>query len=150
MTGVLLLSTLFMDAPTAFAAVALAAVSWDGALTMAGTRALRHALDYRAPFKGRSDKEMITLMDTLLQGLRAKGSIGLMEEAAAVLDDRQRHTAYAVAAEIMRSDGPLQDQEQKILADLAATLRLDPEETSKVLAVMDVLHASILEPAVSA
>lgn len=150
MTGVLLLSMLFMDAPTAFAAVALAAVSWDGALTMAGTRALRHALDYRAPFKGRSDKEMITLMDTLLQGLRAKGSIGLMEEAAAVLDDRQRHTAYAVAAEIMRSDGPLQDQEQKILADLAATLRLDPEETSKVLAVMDVLHASILEPAVSA
>ncbi|MEA5392538.1 tellurite resistance TerB family protein [Cyanobium gracile UHCC 0139] len=139
-----------MDAPTAFAAVALAAVSWDGALTMAGTRALRHALDYRAPFKGRSDKEMITLMDTLLQGLRAKGSIGLMEEAASVLDDRQRHTAYAVAAEIMRSDGPLKDQEQKILTDLATTLRLDPEETSKVLEVMDVLHASILEPAVSA
>ncbi|MEA5413554.1 tellurite resistance TerB family protein [Synechococcus sp. BA-132 BA5] len=150
MTGVLLLSTFFMDAPTAFAAVALAAVSWDGALTMAGTRALRHALDYRAPFKGRSDKDMITLMDTLLQGLRAKGSIGLMEEAAAVLDDRQRHTAYAVAAEIMRSDGPLQAQEEKILADLATTLRLDLEETTKVLAVMDVLHASILEPAVSA
>jgi tellurite resistance protein len=73
-----------------------------------------------------------------------------MEEAAAVLDDRQRHTAYAVAAEIMRSDGPLQDQEQAILADLASTLRLDPEETTKVLEVMDVLHASILEPAVSA
>ena len=139
-----------MDAPTAFAAVALAAVSWDGALTMAGTRALRHALDYRAPFKARSDKEMITLMDTLLQGLRAKGSIGLMEEAASVLDERQRHTAYAVAVEIMRSDGPLQDQEQKILADLAATLRLDPEETTKVHDVMDILHASILEPAVSA
>lgn len=93
---------------------------------------------------------MISLMDTLLQGLRAKGAIGLMEEAAAVLDDRQRHTAYAVAAEIMRSDGPLQEQEQTILADLASTLRLDPEETSKVLAVMEVLHASILEPAVSA
>ena len=139
-----------MDAPTAFAAVALAAVSWDGALTMAGTRALRHALDYRAPFQGRSDKEMITLMDTLLQGLRAKGSIGLMEEAASVLDERQRHTAYAVAVEIMRSDGPLQDQEQKILADMAATLSLDPEETTKVQEVMDILHASILETALSA
>lgn len=141
---------LSMDTPTAFAAVALAAVSWDGVLTMAGTRALRHALDYRAPFKGKGDKEMITLMDTLLQALRAKGAIGLMEEAASVLDDRQRHTAYAVAAEIMRSDGPLQEPEQKILADLATTLRLDPAETAKVLEVMDVLHASILEPAVSA
>jgi tellurite resistance protein len=139
-----------MDTPTAFAAVALAAVSWDGVLTMAGTRALRHALDYRAPYKGRSDKEMISLMNTLLEALRAKGAIGLMEEAAGVLDDRQRHTAYAVAAEIMRSDGPLQEQEQAILADLATTLQLDPDETAKVLEVMDVLHASILEPAVSA
>lgn len=138
-----------MDTPTAFAAVALAAVSWDGVLTMAGTRALRHALDYRAPFKGRGDKEMISLMDTLLQALRGKGAIGLMEEAASVLDDRQRHTAYAVAAEIMRSDGPLQEAEQNILADLATTLRLDPAETAKVLEVMDILHASILEPAVS-
>lgn len=93
---------------------------------------------------------MITLMDTLLQGLRSKGAIGLMEEAAAVLDDRQRHTAYAVAAEIMRSDGPLQDQETTILANLATTLQLDPEETTKVLEVMDILHASILVPAVSA
>ena len=67
-----------------------------------------------------------------------------------MLDERQRHTAYAVAVEIMRSDGPLQDQEQKILADLAATLRLDPEETTKVHEVMDILHASILETAVSA
>jgi tellurite resistance protein len=139
-----------MDAPTAFAAVALGAVSWDGVLTMAGTRALRHALDYRAPFKGRSDGQMIALMDELLTALRAKGAIGLMEEAAGVLDERQRHTAYAVAAEIMRSDGPLQEQEQTILADLASTLRLDPAETTKVLEVMDTLHASILEPAVSA
>jgi tellurite resistance protein len=143
-------STQSMDAPTAFAAVALAAVSWDGTLTMAGTRALRHALDYRAPYKGRGDRDMITLMDDLLQSLRAKGSIGLMEEAATVLDERQRHTAYAVAAEIMRSDGPLEEQEQAILADLAATLKLDPDETIKVLEVMDILHASILEPAVSA
>jgi hypothetical protein len=50
----------------------------------------------------------------------------------------------------MRSDGPLQEPEQNILADLATTLRLDPTETTKVQEVMDVLHASILEPAVSA
>jgi hypothetical protein len=39
-----------LDAPSAFAAIALAAVSWDGVLTPAGSRALRHALDYRHPF----------------------------------------------------------------------------------------------------
>ena len=40
-----------MDSSTAFAAIALAAVSWDGVLTMAGSRALRHALDYRQPYQ---------------------------------------------------------------------------------------------------
>mgnify|MGYP006279562823 CR=1 FL=1 len=37
------------DAPTAFAAIALAAVSWNGLLTQAGARASRHTLDYRHP-----------------------------------------------------------------------------------------------------
>jgi hypothetical protein len=139
-----------MDTPTAFAAVALAAVSWDGALTLAGTRALRHALDYRPPYKGRSDAQMITLMDELLAGLRSKGAEGLMQDAAKSLDQRQRLTAYAVAAEIMRSDGPLQEQERHILGNLASSLNLDHTETDKVNAVMDVLHASIMEAAVSA
>lgn len=139
-----------MDSPTAFAAVALAAVSWDGVLTMAGTRALRHALDYRPPFRERSDAEMIALMDSLLRSLRDRGARGLMVDAAAVLNERQRHTAYAVATEIMRSDGPLQEAERQILACLAEHLHLDPQETAKVGEVMDVLHASILETAVPA
>ncbi len=139
-----------MDTPTAFAAVALAAVSWDGVLTMAGTRALRHALDYRPPFCERSDAEMIALMDMLLRTLRDRGAQGLMEDAAAVLDERQRHTAYAVATEIMRSDGPLQEPERQILAFLAEHLELDPEEITKVGEVMDILHDSIVDPAVPA
>jgi tellurite resistance protein len=146
-TPALLSTPMTMDTPTAFAAVALASVSWDGALTMAGTRALRHALDYRPPFRGRSDGEMIALMDQLLRSLRERGAGGLMEDAAAVLDERQRHTAYAVAVEIMRSDGPLQEEERQILERLASHLDLDETETSKVAEVMDVLHASIVEPA---
>jgi tellurite resistance protein len=73
-----------------------------------------------------------------------------MEDAAAVLDERQRHTAYAVATEIMRSDGPLQEPERQILAFLAEHLELDPEEITKVGEVMDILHDSIVEPAVPA
>ncbi|MFM8605134.1 MAG: tellurite resistance TerB family protein [Cyanobium sp.] len=139
-----------MDTPTAFAAVVLASVSWDGALTMAGTRALRHALDYRPPFRGRSDGEMIALMDQLLRSLRERGASGLMDDAATVLDERQRHTAYAVAVEIMRSDGPLQPEERTILKRLADHLGLEEAETTKVAEVMDVLHASLIEPAATA
>ncbi|MFM7311891.1 MAG: tellurite resistance TerB family protein [Cyanobium sp.] len=133
-----------MPAPIAFAAIALAAVSWDGMLSRAGSRALRHALDYREPYRHHDDREMVEMMNSLLEALRQKGAQHLMVEAAEALSPQQRATAYAVAAEIMRSDGPLQDDERNILANLAVTLELDAELTAQVHAVMDLLHADVL------
>jgi tellurite resistance protein len=132
-----------MDVPTAFAAIALAAVSWDGTLSMAGSRALRHALDYRHPFRSYDDSAMVALLDRLLADLRSKGAQHLMVDAAQVLNSDQRATAYAVAVEIMRSDGPLLDDECNILDNLASVLELDQELTVEVRCVMDLLHADL-------
>lgn len=134
-----------MDPTRAFIAVALAAVSWDGALTPAGSRALRHALDYRAPFSALNDKEMVHLMDSVLADLRAQGPQHLMLAAAEALSARQCHTAYAVACEIMRSDGPLEPDERNILSSLAYAFKLEDLETSIVQTAMDVLHAPLLD-----
>lgn len=133
-----------MEPSEAFAAIALAAVSWDGVLSSAGARSLRHALDYRQPFRTYDEAQMVRLMDTLLSDLRSKGSQHLMVEAAAVLSPTQRATAYATATEIMRSDGPLQADECNILGNLAEVLELDAELTAAVGRVMDVLHADLL------
>jgi len=133
-----------MDPATAFAAVALAAVSWDGVLTMAGSRALRHSLDYRQPYRNYGQDAMVKLMDTLLAELRRVGPQHLMVEAAEQLNPAQRATAFAMAAEIMRSDGPLQDDERNILSNLAITLGLGEAETTPIHAAMDLLHADVL------
>ena len=90
------------------------------------------------------DERMVELMNGLLAALRQKGPQHLMVEAAAQLSPSQRATAYAVAAEIMRSDGPLQPDELNILTNLATTLELAPELTSEVQSVMDLLHADVL------
>lgn len=129
--------------PAAFAAIALAAVSWDGVLSMAGSRALRHALDYRDPYRNFDDAAMVALLDRLLTDLRSKGAQHLMVDAAALLNADQRATAYAVAAEIMRSDGPLLDDERNILDNLAAVLELDSGLTREVQSVMNLLHADL-------
>jgi hypothetical protein len=126
-----------------FAAVALAAVCWDGVMSMAGSRALRHALDYRQPFRDYSDGEMVQLLNGLLEQLRSKGAQHLMVDAAAALTPRQRSTAFAMAAEIMRSDGELQVDEQNILSNLASVLSLEESLTHDILQVMDVLHDSL-------
>lgn len=131
------------DPATAFAAIALAAVSWDGVLTAAGTRALRHALDYRHPFSGYDNAAMVQLMDQLLGQLRDQGAQHLMVDASPALNADQRSTAFAVAVEIMRSDGTLQADEHNILSNLAAALELPAAITSPLVEAMNVLHADL-------
>jgi hypothetical protein len=45
--------------------------------------------------------------------------------------------------EIMRSDGPLQADEQNILSTLALTLELPDGDCAPLLALMEVLHAPV-------
>lgn len=132
-----------LSATDGFAAVALAAVCWDGVMSMAGSRALRHALDYRQPFRHYSDGEMVQLLNGLLARLRTQGAQHLMVEAAHALSPSQRSTAFAVAAEIMRSDGALEEDEYNILSNLAAVLNLEESLTHDILRMMDVLHGSL-------
>jgi hypothetical protein len=91
------------------------------------------------------DGDMIALMDELLRQLRSVGAEGLMQAAAPNLSAPQRLTAYAMAAEIMRSDGPLQAEERLILEHLAGSLAIAPEAVARILEVMDLLHAAVLE-----
>ena len=135
--------TTSLSAADGFAAIALAAVCWDGVMSMAGSRALRHALDYREPFRQYSDSEMVQLLNGLLARLRTQGAQHLMVDAASVLTPSQRGTAFAVAAEIMRSDGDLQEDEHNILSNLAAVLNLEESLTRDILQIMDVLHGNL-------
>jgi hypothetical protein len=47
-------------------------------MSAAGARSLRHALDYRLPFRDYSDGEMAQLLDGLLGQLRTQGAQHLM------------------------------------------------------------------------
>ena len=132
-----------MDSLTAFAAIGFAAVSWDGHFTKAGTRAFRHALDYREPFCQMPDAEMIGLLDELLELRREVGSHDMMLRAAQCLTPAQRMTAYAMASEIMRSDGPFQRQERAFLDHLALMLEISGFEAQRIDAVFEIFHARL-------
>ena len=132
-----------MDSLTAFAAIGLAAVSWDGRFTQAGTRAFRHALDYREPFCQMPDAEMITLLDDLLTLRRNLGSHEMMLQAARCLTPAQRMTAYAMASELMRSDGPFVKDERTFLDHLAVMLEISGFEAQRIDAVFEIFHARL-------
>ena len=132
-----------MNLVTAFAAVGLTAVTWDGTQSQAGARLLRHAMDYREPFCRMSDNEVVLLIDAVLALRRERGNKALMLQAAGALSPGQALTAYAMASELMRSDGPYSAEERRHLDVLALMLSIAQPEAERIDAVFDVLHASL-------
>ena len=132
-----------MNVVTAFAAVGLTAVSWDESLTRAGARSFRHALDYREPYCRMSDNELVLLMDAVMALRRERGNKALMLEAAKALTPDQALTAYAMASELMRCDGPYLPQERRHLDVLALMLSISQPEAQRIDAVFDLLHAPL-------
>ena len=90
-------------------------------------------------------------MDHLLNRRRAIGNNALMLEAAQALSSRQSLTAYAMASELMRSDGAYEPEERRHLDRLALILSIAKPESDRIDSVFDVLHnqlmlSSALEP----
>ena len=133
-----------MNVVTAFAAVGLTAVSWDDTLSPAGARAFRHALDYREPYCRMTDNELVLLMDAVLALRMERGNKALMLEAAKVLTADQALTAYAMASELMRSDGPYSTDERRHPDLLALMLSISQIEAERIDSVFDLLHAPLV------
>ena len=127
-----------MTESEAFAAIALATVACDGVLGKDEAQALRRHLEYRTPYKDRSESEMATLFDQLLKRLRETGSSQLIKEALPQLKQSQKETALAVAAQLVHADRTVTPEEESFLAELAQSVEL-PQ--GKAQAVMDAIMA---------
>ena len=127
-----------MTESEAFAAIALATVACDGVLGKDEAHALRLQLEYRTPYKDRSESEMAMLFDQLLKRLREQGSSQLIKDALPQLKESQQETALAVAIQLVHADRNVNSEEQTFLNELVQSVDL-PQ--GKAQAVMDSIMA---------
>ena len=127
-----------MTESEAFAAIALATVACDGVLGKDEAHALRRQLEYRTPYKDRSESEMAMLFDELLKRLREHGSSQLIKDALPQLKESQKETALAVAVQLVHADRTVTPGEQAFLNELSQSVDL-PQ--GKAQAVMNAIMA---------
>ena len=108
----------------AFASIALAAVACDGTLGREEAHALRRSLEYRTPYKNRTEQEMGALFDRLLVTLREQGVNQLVTDALPALSPVQQETALAVAVQLTYADRDVSTAEQLFLNQLCDRLSL--------------------------
>ena len=128
----------------AFASIALAAVACDGTLGREEAHALRRELEYRTPYKDRTEQQMGALFDRLLVTLREQGVNQLVTEALPALSPIQQETALAVAVQLTHADRDVSPAEQVFLNQLCDRLSLPDGRAVAVMEAIMALHRDSL------
>lgn len=120
----------------AFAAITVIAISSDGYLATEELDTLTMSLARMHLFRSMSAEEMRRLHNKLFDLMRSLGADRLLEKAKIGLPVELRESAFAIATDLVLSDGLISQEETAFLNALHHALEIDPETGSKILEVM--------------
>lgn len=132
------ITEIHLTAAESFAAVALVAIAADGYLSDQEGRDMTAMLARMRLFQGYSSDGMHRIFDKLLAILKREGPIDLVNLAKVSLPEELRETAFAIATDLVLSDGTVTAQEQAFLDDLYRILEISEEQALKIVQVMTV------------
>jgi tellurite resistance protein len=122
----------------AFAAVALVAIAADGYLSDQEGRDMTMTLARMQLFRSYSNDVMHRMLDKLLAMLKREGPGALVNVAKACLPQDLRETAFAIATDLVLSDGTVTSQEQAFLDDLYRILEIPGDTALQIVQVMTI------------
>lgn len=122
----------------AFAAIALVAIAADGYLSDQEGRDMNMLLSRMQLFRSFSNEVMHRMLDKLLATLKRQGPSDLIDLAKRNLPQELRETAFAVATDLVLSDGTVTSQEQAFLDDLYRILEIPGDTALQIVQVMTI------------
>jgi tellurite resistance protein len=122
----------------AFASVALVAIAADGYLSDQEGRDMTLILSRMQLFRNCSNDVMYRMLDKLLALLKRDGPGELVSLAKAHLPEDLRETAFAIATDLVLSDGTVTAQEQAFLDDLYRILEIPGDMALQIVQVMTI------------
>ncbi|MDY7023534.1 MAG: tellurite resistance TerB family protein [Cyanobacteriota bacterium] len=131
-------STIELTPPQAFAAIALTAVAADGVITDSESQIVKSTLARMELFSHYSKEAKSEMLQQLLEQIKNSGYESLMQAAIAKLPADLKDTAFAVATDIILSDGDLADEEEQLLNALYSALEISEDVANKIIDVMQI------------
>lgn len=122
----------------AFASVALVAIAADGYLSDQEGRDMTMILSRMQLFRSFSNDVMHRMFDKLLALLKRQGPGELINLAKTCLPQDLRETAFAIATDLVLSDGTVTAQEQAFLDDLYRILEIPGDTALQIVQVMTI------------
>lgn len=119
----------------ALAAIALIAVAPDGNLSQKQVRDISFTLSHLKLLNSYSEDQMLSMFDNASGIIRYEGVNNLFDAAKDSLSEDLRETAFAVATDLVLTDGILVE-EQDFLRELYQALHIQGEIGQKIIEVM--------------
>ncbi|MEM6503756.1 MAG: tellurite resistance TerB family protein [Cyanobacteria bacterium P01_C01_bin.89] len=130
--------TLNLSPAEAFTAVLTTAMAADGYATDEELRILRDNLFSMQLFKPLDEEARLHMLERVLKLLENPGPEALLVGARSVLEAELRETAFAMAADMVTSDGDLAEEEQSYLNSLRDTLDVNQDMADLLVTAMTI------------
>ncbi len=119
----------------AFSAVCMMAVAADGVLEKEEATRVVTSLAEKRLFKGYNLDSLVSLLNNSAKIVQRRGTGPVMEAARKSLTQDQRETAFAMAVDLVLSDGDVDPKEKAFLEEFQKTLGIPDELALKIAEV---------------
>lgn len=131
-------SSATLSKPEAFAGVMLAAVAADGHISDEETAGFNATIAGLRVFQAQTGSEHRAMIDKLFGILKRNGASQLLAQSACALPPELRQAAFAVVADLIFSDGSVEDTERSLLEQMQEALEIPIDLALQIVQVMSI------------
>ncbi|HQZ38025.1 MAG TPA: tellurite resistance TerB family protein [Vicinamibacterales bacterium] len=130
-----------LSPPEAFVSLLIASARSDGSVSPHEANQIEHVVSAMKLFRGSSLETRRTMFTTAAERIKEQGTDHVIRGAAATIPKELAATAFAVAVDLMLSDGGLTANEQHFADELRGMLNVDREMAAKIVDVLTIKNA---------
>jgi hypothetical protein len=125
----------------AFVALLIASARADGSVSAHEANSIEHIVAGMQLFRGHRRDGLHKVFATASERIKDHGAPSVVEAAAAIVPKELRTTAFALALDLMLSDGRLSPKEEGFADDLRTLLNVDSDRARTIIDVLRTKNA---------
>jgi tellurite resistance protein len=125
----------------AFVALLIASARADGSVSVHEANRIEHVVGGMKLFRGQSHEQLQKVFATAAERVSTHGVASVVPAAVAIIPKELRDTTFAVAIDLMLSDGRLSPKEEAFVEELRTLLNVERDAAARIVDVLLIKNA---------
>lgn len=130
-----------LSAPEAFVSLLIASARADGSVSPHEANQIEHVVAGMKLFRGTTFETRRAIFTSAAERIEKQGAPAVVPAAVATIPKELAATTFAIAVDLMLSDGLLTANEQRFANELRGLLNVDPQMAARIVDVLTVKNA---------